>query len=83
VPGTLRQGLRDPWGRARFAARDEQIEASRARGFAHLPPNATVLDQLHAARRAAGIADLDEGEATEVSVMLAREAREELAAFDQ
>ena len=44
---------------------------------------ATVLDELHAARRAAGIADLDEDEATEVSVRLAREAREELAALDQ
>ena len=43
----------------------------------------TALDRLHAARRAAGMPDLDDDEGLALGVRLARETREELAALDQ
>ena len=40
----------------------------------------TALDRLHAARRAAGMPDLDDDEALALGVRLAREACDEIAA---
>jgi hypothetical protein len=48
-----------------------------------LPDMDTALDRLHAARRAAGMPDLDDDEGLALGVQLARETREELAALDQ
>jgi hypothetical protein len=64
------------------AAAGVPLEAA-ARTPDPLPDMATALDRLHAARRAAGMRDLDEDEGIELGVRLAREAREELAALGQ
>lgn len=48
-----------------------------------LPDMGTALDRLHDARRAAGMADLDDDESLALAVRLAREAREEFAALGQ
>jgi hypothetical protein len=48
-----------------------------------LPDMDAALDRLHAARRAAGMSDLDEDEGLALGVRLGREAREELAALDR
>lgn len=45
-----------------------------------LPDMSTALDRLHAARRAAGMPDLDDNEGLALGVRLAREARGEIAA---
>jgi len=48
-----------------------------------LPDMDTALDRLHAARRSAGMPELDDDEGLALGVRLAREAREELAALDR
>ena len=43
----------------------------------------TALDRLHAARRSAGMPELNDDEGLALGVRLVREAREELAALDR
>lgn len=57
--------------------------AAAARSPDPLPDMDTALDRLHAARRVAGMPDLDDDEGLALGVRLARETREELAALDQ
>lgn len=57
--------------------------AAAARTPDPLPDMGPALDRLHAARRAAGMPDLDDDEGLALGVRLARETREELAALDQ
>jgi len=57
--------------------------AAAARTPDPLPDMDTALDRLHAARRSAGMLELDDDEGLALGVRLAREAREELAALDR
>lgn len=56
--------------------------AAAARTPDPLPGMDTALDRLQAARRSAGMPDLDDAEGLAFGVGLAREAREDLAALD-
>lgn len=57
--------------------------AAAARTPDQLPDMGTALDRLHAARRAAGMPDLDDEKGLALGVRLSRETREEIAASDQ
>ena len=57
--------------------------AAAARTPDALPDIGTALDRLQAARRSAGMPELDDDEGLALGVRLAREAREELAALDR